>query len=127
VIDTLIERFSVCPSPMSSLLLERLHGAATQVEPSRTAFPHRTPGYNLAIISQWMDRNDSDTNIAWARETYEAMEAHMVSGVYVNYLDDDDPQSRVQAAYGPNFERLRAIKNRYDPKNLFHLNQNILP
>jgi FAD/FMN-containing dehydrogenase len=127
VIEVLIEQFSVCPSSMSSLLIERYHGAATRVGLEETAFAHRSPGYNLAIVSQWADPKDSEANIAWARDTYTAVNPHMSSGVYVNYLGDDDPAAQVQAAYGPNFERLQSIKDRYDPKNLFHLNQNIPP
>ncbi len=126
-IDVLVDRFSSCPSPMSSLFLEFLHGAVTRVSPTDTAFAHRSTGYNFAVISQWANPEESDANIAWARETYNRMEPHMTTGAYVNYLDDDESKVRVQGAYGPNFERLRAIKDRYDPENLFHLNQNIPP
>jgi hypothetical protein len=126
-IDTLLERFSNCPSPMSSLLLEQYHGAATRIGPTETAFVHRSPGYNLLVVSQWMDQEETDANVTWARDTFKVMKPHMGAGVYVNYLGDDDPASQVQAAFGPNFERLRSVKDRYDPENLFHLNQNIPP
>lgn len=126
-IDTLIEQFSRCPSQMSGLFLERFHGAATRVEPTATAFAHRSPGYNLAIVSQWTNQEDSDANIKWAREVYDAMEPYYTSGVYVNYLDDDDTSSHIQSAYGQNFERLQAVKDLYDPENIFHLNQNVAP
>ena len=105
---------------MSSLFLELLHGAVTRVGPTDTAFAHRSTGYNFAILSQWADPEESDANIAWTRETYKRMEPYMTSGAYVNYLGDDAPQASVQGAYGPNFERLRAVKDRYDPGNLFH-------
>jgi FAD/FMN-containing dehydrogenase len=126
-IDKLVEQFSSCPSPMSSLFLEFLHGAVTRVGPTDTAFAHRDSGYNFAVISQWTNPEESDANITWAQETFKRMEPHMTTGAYVNYLDDDDPQVRVQGAYGPNFERLQAVKDGYDPENLFHLNQNIPP
>jgi FAD/FMN-containing dehydrogenase len=126
-IETLVAQFSLCPSPMSSLFLECFHGAVTRVAPTDTAFAHRSPGYNFTVISQWTDPQESDANIRWARETYERMESFTGTEAYVNYLDDDDPRARVQAAYGPNFNRLRDIKDRYDPENLFHLNQNIPP
>ena len=74
----------------------------------------------------WSDPAQTDEGIAWARGTYDALRPHMAEGAYVNYLDDDD-QNRVRAAYGPNYKRLRDLKQRYDPENLFHLNQNIPP
>jgi len=112
---------------MSSLFLEFLHGAVTRVGPTDTAFAHRDSGYNFAVISQWTNLGESDANVTWAQDTFKRMEPHMTAGAYVNYLDDDDSQARVQGAYGPNFERLQAVKDRYDPENLFHLNQNIPP
>jgi len=126
-IDMLVKQFSSCPSPMSGVIIESYHGKATRIAPDDTAFAHRSPGYNLAIVSQWTNPEESDANIAWTRKIYSAMEPFSATGVYVNYLGDDEVEARVQAAYGPNFARLRAIKNRYDPENLFHLNQNIPP
>jgi FAD/FMN-containing dehydrogenase len=127
VIDVLIEQFSRCPSPMSALILECFHGAVTRIEPTTTAFPHRSSGYNFAVVSQWRTPEGADANVAWARETFNALRPHMIGSAYVNYLGDDDGASVVRAAYGPNFERLQSVKNRYDPQNLFHLNQNIPP
>lgn len=128
-IDTMIECFESCPSPMTALLLEHFHGAATRVAPTATAFPHRAVGYNLGIISEWMDPSTTDANIAWTRGTYSAMSGHFAMGRYANYLNADEvgDQSVVAAAFGPNFTRLREVKRRYDPDNVFHLNQNIKP
>ena len=126
-IDTLISQFAACPSPMSGLLLEHIHGAATRVGVSETAFPHRREGYNFLVVSEWLDPADNARNIAWARESYDAMRPSFTAGRYVNYLGDDDGEDAVAAAYGPNYQRLRALKAKYDPANLFHLNQNIRP
>jgi FAD/FMN-containing dehydrogenase len=126
-IETMIARFSTCPSPMSGLLLEHVHGAATRVGVSDTAFPHRSEGYNLLIVSEWLDPGDTDRNVAWTRGTYDAMQPHFAQGRYVNYLGADEGDEPIQAAYGQNFARLRALKAKYDPTNLFHLNQNIRP
>jgi FAD/FMN-containing dehydrogenase len=126
-IDTLVTRFSACPSPMSGLVLEHVHGATTRVGQSETAFPHRREGYNLLIVSEWLDSAHTAPNVAWARETYDAMQPHFARGRYVNYLGEDEGEDPVQAAYGPNYQRLRALKAKYDPANLFHLNQNIRP
>ena len=126
-IDTMIEHFARCPTPMGQLLLEHVHGAATRVGATDTAFPHRTPGYNFLVISQTMDPAMSDRCTAWVRQTYAAMEPFIAPGRYVNYLDDDETGDSVPAAYGPNYRRLQEIKTKYDPSNFFHMNQNICP
>ena len=126
-IDTLVSQFAACPSPMSGLLLEHIHGAATRVGVSETAFPHRREGYNFLVVSEWLDPAENGRNIAWARESYDVMRPSFMPGRYVNYLGDDDGEDAVAAAYGPNYQRLRTLKAKYDPTNLFHLNQNIRP
>jgi FAD/FMN-containing dehydrogenase len=125
--DTLVDRFADCPSPMSAMVLEHFHGAVTRVGVTDTAVPHRDPGYDLVITSEWMDPMATDENIAWTRELYSAIEPHQVARRYVNYLGDDEPIDAVRAAYGPNYDRLVQVKRRYDPDNVFHLNQNIPP
>jgi FAD/FMN-containing dehydrogenase len=126
-IDTMIECFSRCPTPMGQLLLENLHGAATRVGVGDTAFPHRADGYNLVILSQWSDPASTARCITWARETYAGMEPFAAAGRYVNYLGDDETGDPIAAAYGPNYRRLRELKTKYDPGNFFHMNQNIRP
>ena len=128
-IDTMIERFAAAPSPMSGLLLEHFHGVATRVGPGDTAFPHRTPGYNFLAVGEWLDAGASAANIAWTRAAYAGMAPHFAAGRYANYLNADevtDPRE-VSAAFGSNTKRLREVKQRYDPDNVFHLNQNIKP
>jgi FAD/FMN-containing dehydrogenase len=112
---------------MGQVLLEHLHGAATRVGIGETAFPHRADGYDFLVVSEWMDRADTDRCIAWARDTYTAMKPSMASGRYVNYLDHDESGDPVAAAYGSNYRRLQALKAQYDPSNFFHMNQNIRP
>ena len=126
-IETLISQFAACPSPMSGLLLEHIHGAATRIGVSETAFPHRREGYNFLVVSEWLDPADNARNIAWARESYDLMLPYFSRGRYVNYLGEDEGEDAVAAAYGPNYQRLRTLKAKYDPTNLFHLNQNIRP
>jgi FAD/FMN-containing dehydrogenase len=122
----MVERFAQTPSIMTGIVIEHFHGAVTRVPATATAFPHREPGYNLVIPGVWPDAKDDDANIAWVRDTYDALTPYMAESVYVNYLADDDT-SRVRAAYGPCWERLQQIKRAYDPDNIFHLNQNISP
>ncbi|MGH9460864.1 MAG: FAD-binding oxidoreductase [Vicinamibacteria bacterium] len=127
VIDTIVERFLAAPSTMSALMLEYFHGAVTRVGTTETAFPHRDRGYNLAIISQWLEPKDNARNIAWAKDSFAAMKPFVAAGRYVNYLGDDEVGDPVRAAYGPNYDRLVELKNQYDPTNFFHMNQNIRP
>ena len=127
LIEIAVERFATVPSPMSSILLEHFHGAVTRVGASETAVPHREQGWNLVIPSVWADAADSEANVAWSRETFAAMRPHLGSGRWLNYLGDDERDDAVRAAYGPNYERLREIKRRHDPDNVFHLNHNIVP
>ena len=122
----LADAFERAPSDQCALVIEGFRGAATRVEPTATAYPHREPGHNLLLISQWTDPADSDAGIAWARTTFDALAPHMAERSYTNYLPADD-HGRVREAYGVNYERLVELKRRYDPDNLFHLNQNIDP
>lgn len=88
----------------------------------------RFPTANLATTSpsQSTDPAQTAAGIAWAREAFDSLRPHTADSADVNYLDADDA-SRVRAAYGPNYDRLVKIKRRYDPDNLFRLNQNIVP
>ncbi|HEY2618837.1 MAG TPA: FAD-binding oxidoreductase [Acetobacteraceae bacterium] len=126
-IRTMIDCFAQCPTPMGQLLLEHFHGAVTRIGVTDTAFPLRGVGYNLLVLSEWMDAKDNDACIAWARNSYAAMQPFMGSGRYVNYLGDDEGGDEVAAAYGPNYRRLQQLKAKYDPDNFFRLNQNIRP
>jgi FAD/FMN-containing dehydrogenase len=126
-VDTVIQCFGRCPSPMGGLYLERIAGAVARVPVAATAFPHRTTGYNFLLVNQWTDPAETETCLRWGRETYDSMTPFRAAGRYVNYLDKDDGSDAVAAAYGPNFPRLRQVKRKYDPDNWFHLNQNIPP
>ena len=127
LIDTAVERFTSVPSPMSSILFEHFHGAVTRIGTTETAVPHREPGWNLLIPSVWTDATDTDANIRWTRESYAALRPGFATGRWLNYLGDDQADDAIHAAYGPNYARLREIKRRYDPENIFRLNHNIAP
>ena len=126
-INTIIASFARCPTSMGQVLIEHFHGAATRVLGGDTAFPHRADGYNLVVLSQWMEAANTDPCIAWARQTYAEMEPFVASRRYVNYLGDDEPGDAIAAAYGSNYRRLQELKTKYDPSNFFHMNQNIRP
>jgi FAD/FMN-containing dehydrogenase len=126
-IDALIAQFAVCPSPMSGLVLEHFHGAATRVGVGETAFAQRRESYNLMVVSQWLDPKDDEKSIAWGRATYDVLRPHMARESYANYQTEDETEGASEQAYGPNYERLVALKNKLDPTNLFHLNHNVRP
>lgn len=126
-IATLARYAGKSPSPYSfAPFFEHWHGAATRVGVSDTAFPHRQYSYNFMAWSNWEHAADSEKNIAWTRECWEAMKPFLVAGSYVNYVSDEG-EAVSRAAYGPNYERLVALKNKYDPTNLFSMNQNVPP
>jgi FAD/FMN-containing dehydrogenase len=127
LIDTMVERFASVPSPMNAILLEHFHGAVTRIGVADAAVPHRAEGWNVVIPSVWMDPAATDENIAWTRETHRAFGPHLQEARWLNYLGDDQDANAVRAAYGPNYERLLAVKRRWDPQNVFHHNHNIKP
>ena len=123
----LVEQFEQCPSTMTTVVIEHLHGAVTRVPLDATAVPRRD-GYNLVITSVWRDQADTDANVAWTREVFARMEPFTSSQTYSNYLAADElDRDRVADAFGSNYARLVEVKNEYDPGNLFRLNQNIKP
>jgi FAD/FMN-containing dehydrogenase len=126
-IRTMVDCFAACPTPMGQLLLEHFHGAVTRVGVADTAFPHRAEGYNLLVLAEWMDPDQTEACIAWARDSYAALRPFMGTGRYMNYFGDDEIGDAVATAYGPNYRRLQEIKGKYDPENFFRMNQNIGP
>jgi FAD/FMN-containing dehydrogenase len=125
-IEPMTEYFARRPSPLTLVLIEHWHGAAMRVEPTATAFAHRGERYNFSILGVWESATESEKNLAWTREFWEAMQPHTVARTYVNYLSEGEGE-RVREAYGPNYERLAALKQKYDPDNFFRMNQNIVP
>jgi FAD/FMN-containing dehydrogenase len=124
-IDTLVECFEACPSPMSMIVLEHFHGAATRVPLADTACTLRTPGFNAVIAAQWTNPAENERHIGWARSTYDALKPYLGETRYVNYLGDDESGDPAAAVYGPNYARLKKVKKQYDPENFFHTNVNI--
>ena len=126
-IGVLVEQAAMRPSPKSHIVLEQMHGAASRVGPTETAFAHRHEQWDCLMISTWADPQDTEKNIHWIRGLWEAMEPFLAPGVYVNYLPEEGGAERVRAAYGPNYERLVILKRKYDPGNFFRVNQNFAP
>jgi FAD/FMN-containing dehydrogenase len=125
-LEIMVQAIQRCPSPMSGLGIVPYLGAVTRVDAAATAFAHRAPGYSLLIVSQWQDPADTDANIAWAKETFEALHPHLADRQYLNNLPADDGRI-ARGLWGANHGRLAEIKRRYDPDNTFRLNHNIDP
>jgi len=124
--DPLIDRFPSVPSPRSFFVFQQVGGAIGRVPRAATAYANRGAAYDTFPVSIWTDPAADETNMAWAREMYGALRPFAMEGVYVNNLGDEG-DDRVKAAYGENYDRLVTLKRKYDPNNLFRLNQNVRP
>jgi hypothetical protein len=126
-LDVLGEHLARITSPLSDLKLTALGGVAGRVPAGATAFAHRDAPYVLNVNARWSLGDRPDAHVAWARDLWAAMRPHSSGGPYVNFLTDEGPD-RVRAAYGAaTYRRLVAVKNAYDPDNVFRVNQNIPP
>jgi FAD/FMN-containing dehydrogenase len=128
LVDELLRRIVALGRPPGSMLIESLHGAPKDVDEGEAAAGFRNAAFNVSAMAVWVDRQLDEEQIGWARETATAIEPWAVSGGYFNYMQADEPIERVRAAFGDKaFDRLRALKRRYDPDNVLRRNQNIPP
>jgi FAD/FMN-containing dehydrogenase len=126
-INALLQYVAKSPSPYTfAPFLEHWHGAATRVPVTETAFPHRKYSWNLLLWSMWDNPSGTEKNVQWTRECYEALRPFLAAGAYGNYVTDEG-EGIAREAYGPNYDRLVALKNKYDPTNFFRMNHNIAP
>ena len=130
LIATMADAYARSPSPFSALVLEAMGGAVRDIADADTAVGFRAADYNFLIVASWVDSSADEANRSWARDTFARAAGHAIDVVYVNYLgsEEDEGANRIRSAYGADKHRLLAgVKHRYDPRNLFRLNQNILP
>lgn len=115
-------------SPYSQVLLQHVHGAASRVDPTVTAFALRDVPYVMNIVAEWPagEAHKAEEHIAWVRAFQASVCPFATKGVYTNFLGDEG-EEQVRASYSVNYEQLVALKNRYDPTNVFRFNQNIKP
>ncbi|POG53690.1 FAD-binding oxidoreductase [Haloferax marisrubri] len=125
-IETLVEYANAVTSPYTSIVIEHLGGAISRPDSGASAYPHRDAGYSFNIFTRWADADEDDEHIAWTRAFFAAIAPNLSDGVYVNFLSREGNE-RVRAAFGDNYDRLVELKRRYDPENLFRVNQNIAP
>lgn len=126
-IEVIVERCSTITSPYSSVPIFTLGGAIARVGEEESAYSNRSAAHNINIVAAWEPGDPQpERHVEWVRGFWSAMQPH-ATGVYVNFLSDE-PQEQVRAAYGlKKYQRLVALKNKYDPTNLFRMNQNIRP
>jgi FAD/FMN-containing dehydrogenase len=129
LLDQLLERVVALGRPPGGILIESLHGAPKDVDASTGVVGFRHAAFNLSAMATWQDAGLDEQYIAWARDTAAVIEPWSFSGGgYVNYMQADEPIERVRAAFGAeSFDRLQALKRRYDPNNILRRNQNIPP
>jgi FAD/FMN-containing dehydrogenase len=124
--EVIQQSVSNLPSPHCEIFLAHLGGAGAGVAPDAMAFSRRDAEFIVNVHTRWESAADDAKCVGWAREFFTAMAPHAMGSVYVNFMPEDEVD-RLPAAWGPNYPRLAAIKAKYDPKNLFRVNQNIQP
>ena len=127
IIDALVDGARRFPSTMSAMALFWIHGAVTRVPPAATAFGARRAQWDISAIAQWLDQADTTRHLGWTRELWATVEPLTTGNAYINHIAGDDRAERIRSSYGSNYERLVAVKNTYDPQNLFRLNANVKP
>jgi FAD/FMN-containing dehydrogenase len=126
VIDLIVDHANRAESPLASMTIELFGGAASRVSPTSTAIALRRPDFNVQLSAQWVDPTDRDTGVAWARAGVQKLEPFSTGAMLLNYLGNESP-GEIEAAFGDNLEKLRAVKRKYDPHNFFQVNQNVKP
>jgi FAD/FMN-containing dehydrogenase len=126
VLNKMIEFAGKMPSPQCELFIGLISGYANRVPANATAYPNRDAKFVMNVHSRWENPKDDDKCISWARRFFKATAPYASGGAYINFMTEDE-KDRVMTAYGPNYERLVEIKTKYDPANIFHMNQNIKP
>jgi FAD/FMN-containing dehydrogenase len=126
-IDALVDAASRLPTAQTYVIVFQLGGALARVSEEATAYPQRDAAFNVNINGVWTDPAERGAAVRWTRDAFEALRPYAGGRAYVNFMGEEEPE-RVRAAYGDRrYARLVALKRRYDPDNVFRLNQNIVP
>ena len=125
-IDIHLHFAELLPTPLSTMHLYPINGAAARVAPDATAWAYRHANWSMVILGADPDAGNADKLTHWAKEYWQALHPYGAGGGYVNFMMDEGTD-HVKATYGDHYPRLVAIKTKYDPHNLFHVNQNIVP
>jgi FAD/FMN-containing dehydrogenase len=127
LMDVLLNAVGTLPAPHCEILIVNLAGAINRVPAEATAYPHRNVHFVMNVHTRWSDASQDAVCVGWARKLHDAAAPFATGGVYVNFMPEDETQRVRTGAYGPNYDRLAGIKAKYDPKNLFRMNQNVAP
>ncbi len=130
IFEIILKHFADAPSPLSGIVLERFGGEVNRIDDNATAYAHRNNAFNLMAISMWDGAEKDEQNIGWLKALWEELAPYLQARVYVNYLGSEDTEgiNRIKEAYGEaKYARLVELKQKYDPTNLFRMNQNIKP
>lgn len=125
-VGVLVSAIRKLPGPECEIFVGHVGGAAGRVPPHATAFPQRSSHFVMNVHARWRETSMDKTCIGWARGIYEAAKPFAAGTAYINFMPEDEVD-RVEAAYGANYRRLVEIKRRYDPMNMFRMNQNVKP
>lgn len=125
-IDTLLEAVHALPDPQCEVFIAHVGGAMARVKPDATAYPMRDSHFIMNVHTRWAEHGKDAPCKAWARALFDRMARYSTGSAYVNFMPEDEPD-RIASVYGKNFDRLKQVKTKYDPKNLFRLNHNIWP
>lgn len=123
-IDILDGAIRTLPGPECEIFVGHVGGAAERVATDATAFPQRSSHFVMNVHARWREASMDDACIGWARGIYDATRPLAVGTAYINFMPADEAD-RVEAAYGGNYARLMEVKRKYDPDNLFRMNQNL--
>ncbi len=126
VINLNIQHGSQLPTPYSTMHIYPINGAAGRVNKNATAWAYRDANFAQVIVGVDPDPANNARMTAWAKDYWQAVHPYSAGGAYLNMIMDEG-EERVKASYGANYARLAQIKAKYDPQNLFHINQNIKP
>jgi len=126
-IDAHIGSIMKAPTDLCLMHLYPIDGAVQKVGAADTAWSTRDARWSMVIAAISPEPAHADDLKTWGRSYWEAVNPFNLGGGYVNFMSDDEADGRVQATYGPNYERLAQIKKKYDPSNFFRVNQNIRP
>jgi FAD/FMN-containing dehydrogenase len=126
LLDAVLPFVETLPSPECEVFFAQMGGATNRVPADATAYRHRDAEFIMNVHGRWQEEADDQSCIAWCRDLFDAAAPHATGGVYVNFMTEEETE-RVRSAYGESYDRLVQLKNKYDPKNFFRLNQNVRP
>ena len=126
LIDVALEYVRTLPDGQSEVFFAQLGGAQSRVSDDATAYQGRSAAFLMNVHGRWSDAAKDDACMAWCRDLWNATAEFATGEAYVNFMTEEEGE-RLETAYGASYQRLVELKNRYDPTNLFRMNQNIPP